>query len=110
MTLDKAAAVKGLNTWLGLVEQGVLKKNVAEVKTGDTVNEFKSGQVVFAINWGFAWDRFQSDKDSTVTSTGSSGRRFLRRRFRGADWLISILMVIQLYEFRTVIECLSPRR
>jgi multiple sugar transport system substrate-binding protein len=66
MTLDKAAAVKGLNTWLGLVEQGVLKKNVAEVKTGDTVNEFKSGQVVFAINWGFAWDRFQSDKDSTV--------------------------------------------
>jgi multiple sugar transport system substrate-binding protein len=66
MTLDKAAAVKGLNTWLGLVEQGVLKKNVAEVKTGDTVNEFKAGQVVFAINWGFAWDRFQSDKDSTV--------------------------------------------
>jgi multiple sugar transport system substrate-binding protein len=66
MTLDKAAAVKGLNTWLGLVDQGVLKKNVAEVKTGDTVNEFKAGQVVFAINWGFAWDRFQSDKDSTV--------------------------------------------
>ncbi len=66
MTLDKTAAVKGLNTWLGLVEQGVLKKNVAEVKTGDTVNEFKAGQVVFAINWGFAWDRFQSDKDSTV--------------------------------------------
>ncbi|MFN0184327.1 MAG: ABC transporter substrate-binding protein, partial [Aquabacterium sp.] len=66
MTLDKAAAVKGLNTWLGMVEQGVLKKNVAEVKTGDTVNEFKAGQVVFAINWGFAWDRFQADKDSTV--------------------------------------------
>jgi multiple sugar transport system substrate-binding protein len=66
MTLDKTAAVKGLNTWLGLVEQGVLKKNVAEVKTGDTVNEFKAGQVVFAINWGFAWDRFQSDKDSAV--------------------------------------------
>lgn len=66
MTLDKAAAVKGLNTWLGLVDQGVMKKNIAEVKTGDTVNEFKAGQVVFAINWGFAWDRFQGDKDSTV--------------------------------------------
>lgn len=66
MTLDKPAAVKGLQTWLGLVDQGVMKKNIAEVKTGDTVNEFKAGQVVFAINWGFAWDRFQGDKDSSV--------------------------------------------
>jgi hypothetical protein len=66
MTLDKAAAVKGLNTWLGMVDQGVVKKNVAEVKTPDTVNEFKAGQVLFAINWGFAWDRFKDDADSQV--------------------------------------------
>jgi multiple sugar transport system substrate-binding protein len=66
MTLDKAAAVKGMSTWLGMVDQGVIKKNVAEVRTPDTVNEFKAGQVVFAINWGFAWDRFKDDKDSTV--------------------------------------------
>ena len=66
MTLDKASAVKGLSQWLGMVDQGVIKKNVAEVKTPDTVNEFKAGQVVFAINWGFAWDRFKDDKDSTV--------------------------------------------
>jgi len=66
MTLDKGAAVKGLNQWLGMVDAGVIKKNVAEVKTPDTVNEFKAGQVVFAINWGFAWDRFKDDKDSKV--------------------------------------------
>jgi multiple sugar transport system substrate-binding protein len=66
MTLDKPAAVKGLGQWLAMVDQGVVKKNVAEVKTPDTVNEFKSGQVVFAINWGFAWDRFKTDKDSKV--------------------------------------------
>ena len=66
MTLDKAAAVKGMNQWLGMVDAGVIKKNVAEVKTPDTVNEFKAGQVVFAINWGFAWDRFKDDKDSKV--------------------------------------------
>jgi multiple sugar transport system substrate-binding protein len=66
MTLDKGAAVKGLNQWLGMVEQGVIKKNVAEVKTPDTVNEFKAGQVVFAVNWGFAWDRFKDDADSQV--------------------------------------------
>lgn len=66
MTLDKPAAVKGLQTWLGMVDQGVIKRNVAEVKTPDTVNEFKAGQVVFAINWGFAWDRFKDDADSQV--------------------------------------------
>jgi multiple sugar transport system substrate-binding protein len=66
MTLDKSAASKGLKTWLTMVDQGVIKKNVAEVKTPDTVNEFKAGQVVFAINWGFAWDRFKDDPDSTV--------------------------------------------
>jgi multiple sugar transport system substrate-binding protein len=66
MTLDKAAATKGLNQWLGMVDAGVMKKNIAEVKTPDTVNEFKAGQVVFAINWGFAWDRFKDDGDSQV--------------------------------------------
>ncbi len=66
LTLDKPAAVKGLNQWLGMVDQGVIKRNVAEVKTPDTVNEFKAGQVIFAINWSWAWDRFKDDADSKV--------------------------------------------
>ncbi len=66
MTLDKAAATKGLTQWLTMVDAGVIKKNVAEVKTPDTVNEFKAGQVVVAVNWGFAWDRFKDDADSQV--------------------------------------------
>jgi multiple sugar transport system substrate-binding protein len=66
LTLDRSAAVKGLKQWLSMVDQGVIKRNVAEVKTADTVNEFKAGQVVFAINWGFAWDRFKDDADSAV--------------------------------------------
>ena len=66
LTLDKAAAVKGLQSWLGMVDQGVIKKNVAEVTTPVTVNEFKAGQAVFAINWGFAFDRFKDDADSKV--------------------------------------------
>ncbi len=66
MTLDKDAATKGMDMWLKMVDQGVIKRNVAEVKTPDTVNEFKAGQVAFAINWGFAWDRFKDDADSQV--------------------------------------------
>jgi multiple sugar transport system substrate-binding protein len=66
LTLDKTAAASGLKQWLAMVDAGVIKKNVAEVRTPDTVNEFKAGQVVFAINWGFAWDRFKDDADSQV--------------------------------------------
>jgi multiple sugar transport system substrate-binding protein len=66
MTLDKGAAAAGLKQWLAMVDAGVIKKNVAEVKTPDTVNEFKAGQVIFAVNWGFAWDRFKDDADSQV--------------------------------------------
>lgn len=66
LTLDQAAAVRGLKGWLNQVDQGVTRRNVAEIKTGDTVNEFKAGQALFALNWGFAWDRLQSDADSAV--------------------------------------------
>jgi multiple sugar transport system substrate-binding protein len=66
LTLDRTAAATGLRQWLNLVDAGVVKRNVAEVKTPDTVNEFKAGQVIFAINWGFAWDRFKDDADSQV--------------------------------------------
>ncbi len=66
LTLDKAAATKGLQQWLTLVDQGVIKKNVAEVKTADSSNEFKAGQVIFSINWSWAWDRFNDDADSKV--------------------------------------------
>jgi len=66
LTLDKPAAVKGLRQWLSMVDAGVVKRNVAEVRTGDTVNEFKAGQVIFAVNWSWAWDRFARDADSRV--------------------------------------------
>lgn len=66
LTLDKTAAVNGLKMWLKMMDDGVVKKNIAEVTTPVTVNEFKAGNVVFAINWGFAFDRFQADADSKV--------------------------------------------
>ena len=66
LTLDRAAAARGLQMWLTMMDAGVIKRNVAEVRTPDTTNEFKAGQVLFAVGWSFAWDRFQSDADSRV--------------------------------------------
>lgn len=66
LTFDQTAAKKGMEMWLSMVDKGIAKKNIAEVKTADTVNEFMAGQVVFAINWGFAWDRFKDDPNTKV--------------------------------------------
>jgi multiple sugar transport system substrate-binding protein len=52
MTLDKDAAAKGMDIWLKMVDQGVIKKNVAEVTTRP--RSMSSGWPrAFAINWGF---------------------------------------------------------
>ena len=66
LTLDRAAAARGLQMWLTMMDTGVIKRNIAEVRTQDTTNEFKAGQVLFAVNWSLAWDRFQNDADSRV--------------------------------------------
>jgi len=66
MTLDKAAAQKGLEMWLSLVDRGVMQKNIGEVKPADMINAFKAGNLVAMVNWGFAWDQLQSQADSTV--------------------------------------------
>ncbi len=66
LTLDRDAAARGLQQWLDLMATGVIKRNVAEVKTPDTVNEFKAGQVIFGIGWSFAWDQLNTDADSQV--------------------------------------------
>jgi len=66
LTLDKPAAVNGLKMWLKMMDDGVIKKNIAEVNTNMTLNEFKAGDAVFAIGWGFMFDRFKDDADSKV--------------------------------------------
>lgn len=65
LTFDRDAAVASLALWKGLVDQGVAKKNIAEVATDDTRKEFQAGNVVFAVNWSYAWRSFQAD-DSPV--------------------------------------------
>lgn len=66
LTLDTPAATASLQLWRNLMDEGVVKKNIAEVKTSDTVSEFKAGKVIFGVNWGFAWNQLMTDDDSTV--------------------------------------------
>lgn len=65
LTFDKTAAVNSLKLWKSFVDQGVAKKNIAEVATDDTRKEFQAGNVLFAVNWSYAWAQSQG-KDSAV--------------------------------------------
>lgn len=66
LSLDKTKAETGLNMWRDMVKQGVAKKNIAEVGTDDTRKEFEAGNVVFAVNWGYAWNHFQTGAETAV--------------------------------------------
>lgn len=65
LSFDKEAAVKSLAMWKSFVDQGVAKKNIAEVATDDTRKEFQAGNVAFAVNWSYAWGQFDGP-DSAV--------------------------------------------
>ena len=66
MMLDKPKVETGLGMWLNLLHKGVVKKNIAEVATDDTRKEFQAGNVLFALNFGYAWNHFQTAADSKV--------------------------------------------
>ncbi len=65
LTYDQEAATRSLALWKKFADDGVAKKNISEVATDDTRKEFQAGNVLFAINWGYAWSLFQNG-DGTV--------------------------------------------
>ena len=66
LQFDHDSAVDSLALWKSMADDGVAKKNIAEVATDDTRKEFQAGNVVFAVNWSYAWDHFQNDEDTAV--------------------------------------------
>jgi multiple sugar transport system substrate-binding protein len=65
LTFDRDAAIKSLALWKGFIDDGIAKKNTAEVATDDVRKDFQAGNAVFAVNWSYAWALAQS-KDSPV--------------------------------------------
>jgi multiple sugar transport system substrate-binding protein len=70
LTFDRDAAVKSLALWKNFVDQGVAKKNIAEVATDDTRKEFQAGNVLFAVNWAYAWAQFQGPESAVKDKVG----------------------------------------
>ena len=65
LRFDRDAAIKSLALWKSFVDEGIAKKNIAEIATDDVRKDFQAGNAVFAVNWSYAWAQAQS-KDSAV--------------------------------------------
>lgn len=66
LAFDRRKAEASLAMWLALVKDGVAKANASEVSTDDTRKEFQAGKVIFAVNWGYAWNHFQKGAGTQV--------------------------------------------
>ncbi|WP_426421216.1 ABC transporter substrate-binding protein [Bradyrhizobium genosp. A] len=66
LIFDRDAAIKALALWKSFVDKGIAKKSISEVATDDTRKEFQAGNVVFAVNWGYAWALFQGEGSAVV--------------------------------------------
>jgi len=70
LTLDTTTAQNALALWKHFTLDGTAKKNISEVATDDTRKEFQAGNVVFAVNWSYAWSHFQSDSSEVKGKVG----------------------------------------
>lgn len=70
LSFDREAAVKALSLWTGFVEDGIAKANISEVATDDIRKEFQAGEVVFAVNWSYAWAQAQGPESAVAGNVG----------------------------------------
>lgn len=66
ITVDSEAGRTALEWYVDTIESGITKPNIAETATDNSRQEFQAGDVVFMLNWSYAWPRFQNDEDSQV--------------------------------------------
>lgn len=66
LALDQAQARRALSLWAELRAQNVTPANLAEIVTDRIRVDMQAGNLIFAMQWGYAWNRFQNDPDSQV--------------------------------------------
>ena len=73
VTVDSDAGQTALAWYDETLSSGITKPGIAEETTDLSRQAFQAGDVVFMLNWGYAWAHFQEDDDS-------EGQRCGRRR------------------------------
>ena len=66
VNLDTPAAKKPFELWGEMKQANVIPPNQAEIVTDRIRQNFQAGNSVFAMTWGYVWNRTQQDPDSQV--------------------------------------------
>ena len=66
LNLDTPQARQPFQLYGRMKQAGVLPKNIAEIPTDRIRVDFQAGNVVFAQNWGYFWNRVENDADTKV--------------------------------------------
>ena len=66
VTVDSDAGQTALAWYDETLSSGITKPGIAEETTDLSRQAFQAGDVVFMLNWGYAWAHFQEDDDSEV--------------------------------------------
>ncbi len=68
VTVNTPEALRALQWYDDTIASGITIEAIAEMTTDLSRQQFQSGNVVFMLNWGYAWARFQNDDDSEVAA------------------------------------------
>lgn len=66
LSVDSAQSRRSFQLWADMRSANVTPPNLAEIVTDRIRINFQGGNLLFAMQWGYAWNRFQNDGDSQV--------------------------------------------
>jgi multiple sugar transport system substrate-binding protein len=64
--VNTPAAQKALKLWADMRAANVSPPNLAEIVTDRIRLNLQAGNVIYAMNWGYVWNRVENDADSQV--------------------------------------------
>jgi multiple sugar transport system substrate-binding protein len=66
LNLDTPEARQPFQLYGRMKQAGVLPKNIAEIPTDRIRIDMQAGNLIFAMSWGYVWNRLENDADSKV--------------------------------------------
>ena len=73
VTLVTPEARRALDWYDDTIASGITVENIAEIGTDDSRRMFQAGNVVFVLNWGYAWAHFQGSSQQETVVAGEVG-------------------------------------
>ncbi len=73
ITLQTDEARRAMEWYADTIESGITVANIAEMSTDLSRQQFQAGNVVFMLNWGYAWAHFQGSSDRPTEVAGLVG-------------------------------------